>query len=192
MFLRKHLFRVDSHNQPINIKLQVQEKYRNHPAMQILCKALLRETRLQLLSAFLLIGGSAILIFYCFGENIILTTLGLATLIFGLRFFFKTAKQTSIKSNRLILLLNKNPQKIVWVYALNTQLNPFGLAFMNSGVLYFKLSDGDEISVGLPTKKLKLVSKFLNRILTETTFGYSKERAEQYRMNPNLLRSSEF
>lgn len=172
--------------------MQVQEKYRNHPAMQILCNALLRDTRLQLLSALLLTGGSAILVSFCFTNNIILTAFGLTTFVFGLRFFFKTVKQSSLKSNQLILLLNKNPQKIVWVYALNTQLNPFGLKFMNSGVLYFKLSDGDEISVGLPVKKLKLVSKFLNRILTETTFGYSKERAEQYRLDPNSLRSSQF
>lgn len=116
----------------------------------------------------------------------------MTTFVFGLRFFFKTAKQSSLESNRLILLLNKNPQRIVWVYALNTQLNPFGLEFMKSGVLYFKLDDGDEISVGLPVKKLKLISKFLNRILTQTTFGYSKERAEQYKANPNSLRSSQF
>lgn len=160
--------------------------------MQILCKALVREAHLQLFSALLLTGGTGILIYYCFGENIILTAFGLAGFVFGLRFFFKTAKQSSIESNRLILLLNKNRQKIVWVYALNTQLNPFGLEFMDSGVLYFMLDDGDEISVGLPAKKLKLISKFLNRILTETTFGYSKERAEQYLRDPNSLRSSEF
>jgi hypothetical protein len=172
--------------------LQVQKKYRNHPAMQILCKALLRDTRLQLLFALLSTGGSTILVSFCFTKNIILTAFGLTTFVFGLRFFFKTVKQSSIESNRLILLLNKNPKKIIWVYALNTQLNPFGLEFMDSGVLYFKLSDGDEISVGLPAKKLKLVSKFLNRILTETTFGYSKERAEQYKSDPNSLRSSQF
>jgi len=172
--------------------LQVQEKYRNHPAMQILCKALLREVRLQLFSALLLTGGSAILIYFCFNKNIILTIFGLTILVLGLSFFVKTAKHFFIESNRLILLLNRDPQKIVWVYALNTQLNPFGLEFMNSGVLYFKLSDGDEISVGLPAPKLKLVSKFLNRILTETTFGYSKERAKQYKSNPSSLRSSQF
>ena len=54
------------------------------------------------------------------------------------------------------------------------------------------LDDGDEISVGLPAQKLKLISKFLNRILTETTFGYSQERAEQYRRDPNSLRASQF
>jgi len=172
--------------------LQVQEKYRNHPAMQILCKALLRDTRLQLFFALLSTVGSIFLIYFCFNTNIILTAFGLTFFIFGLRFLFQTVKQSSLESNRLILLLNKNPQKIVWVYALNTQLNPFGLEFMNSGVLYFKLSDGDEISVGLSAKKLKLVSKFLNRILTKTTFGYSKERAAQYRLDPNSLRSSEF
>jgi len=170
--------------------LQVQEKYRNHPAMQILCKALVRDTRLQLLFALLSTGGSVLLVYYCFAKNIILTAFGLTIFVFGLRFFFQTAKQSSIESNRLILLLNKNPRKIVWVYALNTQLNPFGLAFIDSGILYFKLDDGDEISVSLPAKKLKLVSKFLNRILTETTFGYSEERAEQYRLNPNSMRNS--
>ncbi len=172
--------------------MQIQEKYRNHPAMQILCKALLHEIRLQLLFTLLLTGGSAVLVSFCFTKNIILTAFGLTGFVFGLRLFFITAKQSSLESNRLLLLLNKNPQKIVWVYALNTQLNPFGLKIMNSGVLYFKLADGDEISVGLPVKKLKLVSKFLNRILTETTFGYSKERAQQYLLNPDSLRHSQF
>lgn len=172
--------------------MQVQEKYRNHPAMQTLCKALLRDTRLQLIFALILTGGSAVLVSFCFTKNIILTAFGLAGFVFGLRFFFKTFKQSSLENNRLLLLLNKNPRKIVWVYALNTQRNPFGLEFMDSGVLYFKLADGDEISVGLPVKKLKLVSRFLNRILTESTFGYSDERAKQYRLNPELLRNSQF
>lgn len=159
--------------------------------MQILCKALLRDIRLQLLFSLLLTGGSAVLVSFCFTKHVILTAFGLVVFVIGLRFFFQTVKQSSLESNRLLLLLNQNPRKIVWVYALNTRRNPFGLEFMDSGVLYFKLEDGDELSVGLPVKKLKLVSRFLNRILTESTFGYSQERAEQYQIDPNLLRPSQ-
>lgn len=156
--------------------------------MQLLCKALLREIGLQMLFALLLTVGSMFLIGYFFNENAILTALGLMGFPLGLRFFFQAAKQAELDANHLLLLLNHNPEKIVWVYALDTQRHPFGFEFMHSGVLYFKMEDGDEISVSLPAKKLKLVSRFLNRILIDSTFGYTKERAQMYERNPNALR----
>jgi hypothetical protein len=39
-----------------------------------------------------------------------------------------------------------------------------------SGILYFKLSDGDAISVSMPAKDLKPVSRFLNQVLPHTSF----------------------
>lgn len=160
--------------------------------MQLLCKALLREVRLQMFFALLLTVGSMILISYFFNENVILTALGLMGFPIGLRFFFRASKEAEIDANHLLLLLNNHPEKIVWVYGLDMQRFPFGFEFMHSGVLYFKLNDGDEISVALPAKKLKLVSRFLNRILTSATFGYTKERAEAYEKNPMALSRGEF
>lgn len=162
----------------------LEHKYRNHPAMQLLCRALRKEVRLKAVFAILGTLTSGFLLYLSFARNTILTVIFLVCLLLGFRFLIKTLREISLENNRLLLLLNRQPEKIVWVYALNTQRLPFGLDFSESGVLYFKLNDGDEFSVALPAKKLKLVSHFLNRVLPKTVFGYSPERAENYRQSP--------
>jgi hypothetical protein len=54
--------------------------------------------------------------------------------------------------------------------------------------LYFKLSNGDEITVSLRPQKLKVISKFLNRLLPHASFGYSHDRAQWYHVHPDMLR----
>ena len=96
-------------------------------------------------------------------------------------------KKPRTEDERLWYLLNENPKQIVWVYSITTQTMPFGFHLWDTGTMYFKLLDGDEITVGLPTKKLKMVSKFLNRLLPHASFGYSEERQAQFEKDPKLL-----
>ena len=64
---------------------------------------------------------------------------------------------------------------------------PFGLEFISNCVIYFHLMDGSHESVSLPSKKQKLVSKFLNRLLPHATFCFSEERQQQYDIDPFML-----
>jgi len=65
---------------------------------------------------------------------------------------------------------------------------PFGFQFSKNGTIYFKLADGDELSVSLPARQLKTVSKALNKILPQATFGYSEANAQYYDIDPEMLR----
>jgi hypothetical protein len=64
---------------------------------------------------------------------------------------------------------------------------PFGLYLWERGTMFFMLQDGDEISVGLPARKLKMVSRFLNKLLPHASFGYTAERQQQFEADPKLL-----
>lgn len=164
------------------------ERFFRHPAMRVLRRCLWRELMLQLLaSAALLTLGLALLIFF-FSHNIILTVLGLILSVTGLRLVFQKLVNRRIGNHRLMVLLADHPGQIVWVYSVVTERLPFGFRFTRNGILYFKLADGDEITVTLPAPDLRLVLRHLNRMLPHASFGYSRDRAQWYLASPELLR----
>ena len=64
---------------------------------------------------------------------------------------------------------------------------PFGFYLWETGQMYFKLVDGQEICLFVPARKLRMVSRFLNKVLPHATFGYSPENAQLFRENPLQL-----
>lgn len=158
-----------------------------HPSMQLLRKAIAKEKRQQLIAAILLTIGSLIAIYFSFQKNSIITFLGIVTAIIGVRLVLKLIRQQNVDESYLVQLLFYQPKEIVWVYGIITQHQPFGFNTTKGGVLYFHLIDGNSISVGLSPKRLKQVSKFLNRLLPQAMFGYTEERARLYKRDPKLL-----
>ena len=158
-----------------------------HPGILILKRALQRELRLQVLASVILLLFGLFLIGSFFQKNWILTIIGLITTVSGIRLVYKTTKNWDANHHPLMRTLYFQPRQIVWIYSLHTQRMPFGFEFSNSGTLYFKLIDGDEFSVSLPAKKLKLVSKTLSRVLPHASFGYSKVRAQWFLESPEKL-----
>lgn len=117
----------------------------------------------------------------------ILTIMGLAFSVIGLKLLAQNLRQSQIEHSPLVYLLLNEPEQIVWVYSVMTQRMPFGLEWSKNGIMYFKLLDGDEITVTLAAGDLRLVSKFLNRLLPHASFGYSKEKEKMYEINPEHL-----
>jgi hypothetical protein len=154
----------------------------------MLKKALLRECQLQILSLVSLLMGSAALIFFTFEKSIILPSLGLMGLIISIQLIYRTTRLLNVEDHRLIWLLKNQPHAVVWVYSVKTDRLPFGFQLFSSTTLYFKLSNGDEITVGLSPQKLKVISRFLNRLLPHASFGYSHDRAQWYHVHPDMLR----
>ncbi len=107
--------------------------------------------------------------------------------VLGLRFLANILKERNPMNHLLIQLLLNDPRKIVWVYSLSTQSMPYGFHINRFGLMYFKLIDGDELSVSLPANKLRAVSKSLNAHLPHATFGYTKEREQWYMAHPGML-----
>ncbi|MDX1665751.1 MAG: hypothetical protein R3350_00895 [Saprospiraceae bacterium] len=159
----------------------------NHPAIRTLRRAVHRERRLKLLASFALLVVSAALVYFFFDSNVVLTIIGLVGTVVGLRLLVKMARSWRSGHSRLLFLILHRPREIVWIYSVATQRMPFGLEFYRSGTMYFKLADGDEITVSLPAEKLKLVSRTLNRLLPHASFGYTRDREQWFMADPRML-----
>lgn len=159
--------------------------------MEKLQRAIRREQRLKLLFSLGLMAGGALLAFFFFQHSVILVVTGLVIGMTGLHFFSDYLRNRRVENTRLIKLLEKDPRKIVWVYSVVTERLPFGFKFSQSGIMYFKLSDGDEISVSMPAEELRPVSSFLNRLLPHASFGYTRDREQWYMADPRMLLKNE-
>ena len=158
-----------------------------HPSMKLLCQAIIREKRLQLVAAVLLFCLGVVAVYFGWDTSRIIGVLGIGATLVGIWLTFKIAQQQNVTESRLVQLIFYDPDQIVWVYGLVTQHQPFGFNTTRSGVLYFNLVDGDSISVSLPAKRLKQVSFFLNRMLPRAVFGYTEERARQFAHDPQSV-----
>jgi len=155
--------------------------------MQRLLRAIRREQRQKLAASAGLLIGSALLALFSFRHSMILSIAGLAGFVLGVKFVFRFAGRLRTDDIRLIRLLRDHPHRIVWVYSLVTERLPFGFRLTQNGILYFKLIDGDDISVSLSASDCKVISRFLNRLLPHATFGYSRDREQWYIADPRML-----
>lgn len=159
--------------------------------MKILLRAVERDNYLQVIAASLLTVFGIMLVQFSFQRSTIMVIAGLSCTIIGGQLVIKKLKQLQVEDSQLVHLLFNHPEKIVWVYGVVTQHHPFGFSFSQNGLLYFKLINGEDIVVDLPAKKLKQVSRFLNKLLPYTCFGYTKEREKQYLIAPSSLKKYE-
>jgi hypothetical protein len=170
------------------LKSSLFEQYGHHPAFQMMIKAIRREIHAQLwvcgITFCLLIG---LLIYSIVKGNSLLTVFSLGAVIIWLRVVFSVMKRRRVIDSPLIQTLMRQPGRIVWVYAVVTSRMPFGLQIAQNGLMYFKLINGDEFTLSAPIKELKLISRFLNRLLPHATFGFTKDREQWYMAAPELL-----
>lgn len=168
-----------------------QDKFMEAPEVKQLQRCLRREHKLKLAAAagLLLMGLSFVSLF--FQGYIILTVFGLICTVLGLRFMAKLLRVQHTEEHRLFRLLQHQPKQIVWVYSVVTEHLPFGFQINRHGTLYFKLADGDDISVSMPADALKRVSKFLNPVLPHASFGYTRDREQWYIASPLMLMQDE-
>ena len=159
--------------------------------MQRIKKAEKREIVLVLLGSmiFLIIGIVLLLMFY--NRSIILSIIGLSAIILGAKLIYSRFSMISTGEMPLMTILLKEPQKVVWVYSVVTQRMPFGFQVNQTGTMYFKLIDGNEITLTLPALELKPISEMLNYHLPHATFGYTKEREQWYLAHPAMLMKNE-
>lgn len=163
------------------------ERLYQHPSMSLLRRAIWRELRSKLLaSAALLLFGCTLCTAF-FSANIPLTVIGLVCAVLGLRHTAYFLANLRVERTPLMQLIKHQPGQIVWVYSVVTEWLPFGLQAGRNATLYIKLLDGDEITLALPQKHLKLVSHLLNRLLPHASFGYTKDREQWYLASPALL-----
>ena len=158
----------------------------NHPAFKAIRQSLLWEVRgLFLIGAATLILG--IILSTLLTSNWIGLTLAAIILLVGLYICGNAWKVWDVDKSPLLKILRYQPERIVWVYSVVTQRMPFGFKFSQNGTLYFKMIDGQDYSVSLPSKYLSYVSKSLQKHLPMATFGYTRDREQWYMASPELL-----
>ena len=147
----------------------------------------MKEVRIK---AALAIGGMSIgliILFFAFEKHIIWTVFALVFWVLGLALAKNISYLWKPDQMPLWSTLQYTPQHIVWVYTVITQRMPFGFEIVQSGLIYFKLDNGEDYSVSVAAKDLKLISRTLNRLLPHATFGYSSEKANIYDIDPKQL-----
>ncbi|NRB47314.1 MAG: hypothetical protein HRU41_06545 [Saprospiraceae bacterium] len=159
-----------------------------HPGMDVLRKALIRETRWQLAASIALMLLGWVLLGFFYKSSVIVSLLGLLMSVTAARYIYAFSAIKEADDHPLIQLISQEPERIVWVYGQQTERLPFGLRFSRSSVLYFKLIDREEFSVSIPSRYVRLVSKTLNRLIPEASFGFSEQKANRYAEQPGLLR----
>lgn len=155
--------------------------------MRLIEAALRREARQQLAASVVLLFAGIGLGAWGFEKSVLLSVLGLGVFVIALRLVFKTIRRLRVALHPLHQLLHQEPRQVVWVYSVVTQWMPFGLRFGQFSLLYFHTLQGKHYSISIPSTKIKLLSKYLNRLLPHATFGYSHEKAELYRTRPAKL-----
>lgn len=170
--------------------MDIESTYHLHPAMRLLRAATVREYRVKLAIAggMAVSGGVAGLLYW--GAWPFLSGTGLVAGLAGFLLSYRVAVRQRPADHRLLHLLRgraEDRRSIVWIYAVRTQTMPFGLYLWERGAMYFRLLDGSTIVLPLPAGQLKMVSKFLERLLPHASFGFSKERMEDYEKDPQRL-----
>ncbi len=118
---------------------------------------------------------------------ICLILLGLSLVTLGFKVLYDTMQYWDEANHELIKKIKNTPKDIVWVYSTITQIAPLGIKMFSRGTLFFKLIDGQQITLSASTKSLTQISTSLNSILPHATFGFSQEREQWYMASPILL-----
>ena len=155
--------------------------------MELIRNALKRELRLKLLLSLALLLFGQFLCIFGFQLNGAIVFVGFVLTILGIKFTRDAILGRNVEESPLMLLLEKEPKKIVWVYSIVTQRMPFGLEFSKDATLYFKLVDGDEITLSMSENNANNVLKMLSLKLPHATFGYSQDKEQWFMANPELL-----
>jgi len=156
-----------------------------HNTLNILYKSIIKEQKQLFIGALVSLITSILILLIV--RNVLLVIIGLVLFVLSIKFCFWTFRHRQLEDSRLYQLINHQPKKIVWIYSIVTQRMPFGFEMMNSGTLYFKLIDGDDISVSLSKDDILILAETLNTILPHASFGYTKDREQWYIANPELL-----
>lgn len=155
--------------------------------MLVLRRAIRRELFLQLFLYAGLLSFGLFFSWYFFDSNALLCFVGLFFSFLGFFYCIRSLQHWAVHRHPIIQLIYEEPKQVVWVYTVVTQRMPYGFVLSNYGLLYLKLLNGEDLCVSIPARRLRLVSHCLNRLLPHATFGYSPNKEQLYRINPEML-----
>lgn len=112
--------------------------------------------------------------------HIILGSIGLYAMIYAMR---------SMRPQKIAVLrtLHERPRDIVWSHQYIVQNMPFGVEVFKTCDLYLYTRHGHKDCIRVSSKELAHIQEALERDLPHATFGYTVQREQLYRVNPDML-----
>lgn len=157
-------------------------------AWHIVRRALLRDRHLKLLFGLLGAGLGGSVLYYSFDRwSWAFAAIGMILLLLSVRLLRQVALQWRPHAMPLLQLLYFQEQRIVWVYAVATPRQPFGVQLTAGVTVFFRLIDGTCESLPVPQRALDTLERALADWLPHATFGYSTEYEQWYTADPALL-----
>jgi hypothetical protein len=155
--------------------------------MLVLRDAIRRDLWLKLAVGLALLAAGLYMAAAFYQKYNMLAVLGVGVALPGAWFVREYVRRPRVEDDALWQVLHRAPRQVVWVYTQEERLMPFGMLLWERGTLYVMLLDGSELTLALPTRKLKLASHYLHRLLPHAAFGFSQERRQQFERDPSLL-----
>lgn len=162
-----------------------------HPAMLVIRDAIRRDLWLKLAVGLLLLVAGLGMTAVFYQKYNLLAVLGVGVALPGAWFVREFVRRPRVDDDPLWQVLHRAPKQVVWVFTQEERLMPVGLLLAERGTLYVMLLDGSELTLALPARKLKLASKYLQRLLPHAAVGFSLERRQQFERDPAMLLNSE-
>lgn len=156
--------------------------------MNVIRLALEKELQQKKTAGWLFMALGVLMIFFFAAKIQLFAILGFLSVFGGVWLLSKTIRIRSLEQLPELQILLHEPQKVVWIYSVITQRMPFGFKMSAYGLVYLNMKDGATHCIEVPVEKLKLVTKYLSRLLPNVVVGYSEARAEQFDINPNEVR----
>ncbi len=110
-----------------------------------------------------------------------------ACIFFGLYAIIHAIRLQKPDSNPILKSLKESPRNVVWVYAYITVNMPFGIKLFRTCYLYFNFRNGSRHYISIPADRHDEISEQLQDDLEHTTFGYTVQREQLFRVNPDML-----
>lgn len=165
---------------------------REEPAFPIFHKVLIHNRNLRLaisgIGAALCLAAILIYGFYTDEQNRIVTILLAGGALLGIGMSGIELLNYEVRKSELYKLLHEAPEHIVWVYYYKVESLPYGIKVGQMSTLFFKTSDGNSHELRCSESKSLLIMDALRTTLPHCTFGYSAQKDQLFRADPNLLR----
>ncbi len=166
--------------------MKQEQKIESNPIL-FLIQCIKKEKRVQYFVSFFTIILGGLFFYFSQGRNAALIIVSLILCVTGIKFFYDTLRSGEPQYYPIIKILSFHPIQIVWIYSILTENMPFGIKLFSKGRIVFKLENGEEYTISVPFKELKIVGEQLKKILPHASYGYSTEKMQWYIADPHLL-----
>lgn len=160
--------------------------------MELIKKGVIYDRNYQLVvGAILVCSGLALLYFVPessdIGARISVYVVSGILFLLSLMFFYEASKKAKPEKQPVLQYIEFDPKQIVWVYSYIIETMPFGIRFMKMHTVYFYFKNGKYTTIRVSPKVHNALMGDLKDRLPHASFGFTSEKEQLYKANPELL-----